>query len=227
MYGTLSLVVIWICGIGASPFPETNSTSHGKNSSMEAPSTIVPWDGYANIPGAFIISRINLSFINKTCSRLSSDLDVALQVTGHLYTSRVKSATVNQLKRYGFIVFKLEQDFTQIMAYVTSLHLCFGRGKEIWEKRHLLNSHFFRVWNALSKKGIVKPEPEQTDRRVFDNTTSPDSNLTISADLFRDVPTTDSPVPITNSPISDPEPNLLELLEETGQYTITDNLEVL
>ena len=118
------------------------------------PVTVIPWQGRAHISGAFLLSRINLSFINQTCNAFSSDLDVATQVASVLTNITLKGASNNQVKRYGFMMLKLETDFNEVLDYLTSLLLCPGRGSELWSKMTKFNSQISQVWKLLQKAGL-------------------------------------------------------------------------
>ena len=123
------------------------------------PVTVIPWAGKAHISGAFLLSRINLSFINQTCSRFSSDLDVATQVARVLADSKMIGSTTNQVRRYGFVMLKLETDFKEVIDYLTSLLLCAGRGGELWTKFSDFKNQASLVWIILRKAGLGASSP--------------------------------------------------------------------
>lgn len=73
-----------------------------------SPVTVVPWKGTASTSGAFLIARINLGFLQQTCHKYAADLDVAIQVSRVLINTKLTGATNNQIKRYGYLLLKLE-----------------------------------------------------------------------------------------------------------------------
>lgn len=118
------------------------------------PVTIIPWPGSARIPGAFLLSRINLGFINNTCSRYSSDLDAAIQLAKTLANTRLTGSTTNQLNRYGYTFLKLETDLLQVLNYIYDLLLCSGRGGELWTKFYAFREQASVIWTMLKKAGV-------------------------------------------------------------------------
>ena len=115
------------------------------------PVTIIPWPGNARIPGAFLISRINLNFINDTCTRYSSDLDAAIQLAKTLANTRLTGCTTNQLNRYGYTFLKLETDLLNVINYIYDLLLCSGRGSELWTKYYAFKDQASVIWTMLKK----------------------------------------------------------------------------
>ena len=118
------------------------------------PVTIIPWPGSARIPGAFLISRISLNFINDTCTRYSSDLDAAIQLAKTLANTRFTGSTTNQLNRYGYTFLKLENDLLNVLNYIYDLVLCSGRGSELWTKYYSFKTEASVIWTMLKKSGV-------------------------------------------------------------------------
>ena len=130
------------------------------------PTTVIPWQGRAHISGAYLIARINLNFINATCSKFSSDLDVAMKVANMLYNTDLLGATSNQDKQYGFRILKLETEYKEVLDYVTSLLHCSGRGGELWRKFLAFREQAGNVWKLLKQKGYdlsVRGELNETN----------------------------------------------------------------
>ena len=96
--------------------------------------TLVPWPGNVVTPGMFLLSRINLSFINSTCSQFTSTLDIATQVAVALINTKLDGTTINQHKRYAYLWLKLELELKKGIEYLTALLFCDGRGGEICQK---------------------------------------------------------------------------------------------
>ena len=225
---SILLVIIWTTTIFG-----TNIKKQEDDGKTEiAAATIIPWAGNANIPGAYILSRINLEFLNNTCHQFSAELTATLQVTRHLYESRIKGATENQIKRYGFMMVYLEQEIKNILEYISALSLCYGREEELGfrDKKKLLNSHFFRVWHALKKKGIVRPTQRLTTNTTISlfelldpiqsesNLTTTDNLPTPRPSLHEIIENTTIGLVTTETPIA-AQTNLLDLLEQSRPHT--------
>ena len=136
------------------------------------PTTILPWPGHAYLPGAFLISRINLTFINKTCSKLSQNLDIATQVASALSDTKLINRNASQINQYGYMFFKLALSLKHILNYVTNLLLCSGRGGELWGKFTLFNRQLSQVWIALRKAGLTQTfTPVKRIRQPLTNST--------------------------------------------------------
>jgi len=139
-------------GAGPSPIPPKDQDDGNTTSLI----TVTPWDGTVRTTGAFLVSRVNLGFISNTCNKFSSDLDVAFQVATVLENTKLKGTTDNQIKRYGYILFKLEIELKNVLDYLTDLLLCSGRGGELWSKFYKFRDQASRVWSLLKKAGISK-----------------------------------------------------------------------
>ena len=116
-----------------------------------APVTVTPWEGVVHISGAFLVSRLNLKFLNETCSRYSVDLDVASQVVQVLADTQLIGSSENQLKRYSFLLLKLETEFKNVLNYLTDLLLCSGRGTELWSKFYNFRDRANTVWKLIAE----------------------------------------------------------------------------
>ena len=123
------------------------------------PLTIILWKGRAHISGAFRLSRVNLNFINKTCSKFSADLEVATQVAGVLTNTKLIGSTINQVRRYGFMILKLETEFKEVLDYLTALLLCSGRGGELWQDFSNCKKQTSLVWKIVKEAGVKTNSP--------------------------------------------------------------------
>ena len=143
------------------------------------PSTCIPWPGHANIPGAFLLSRINLEFINNTCSEFSNLLDVTTEVVHMVQIINLAGATKNQLHRYGYMLLKLELKLSDMLQYTTDLLLCPEKVRE----RHWVTFEQYRnetvgMWGLLKRKGAILctsyfPDRTPADIRIsFEEPTS-------------------------------------------------------
>ena len=165
------------------------------------PVTVIRWQGRAHIPGAFLLSRINLSFINQSCNSLSSDLDVATQVASVLNNVTLAGASNNQIKRYGFIMLKLEAEFNEVLDYLTALVLCPGRGSELWGKLTNFNRIISQVWKLLHKAGVRSelPQPEHFPLKKPDTNTSDSISPIPMNDILLNLLETSRPSPLSQS----------------------------
>ena len=135
--------------VNTSPIPRDNVSP-----TAVPPTTLIKWPGLARLPGAFLPSRINLEFINHSCTELSSDLEVAEKVALVLTKTKLVGATVNHIKRYGYSFLKLEHGFRNILDYVSALLLCSGRGGELYRKFNAFRDANSKVWELLKKSGV-------------------------------------------------------------------------
>ena len=148
------------------------------------PATVIPWKGHAHTSGAFLLSRVNLNFLNMTCSKFTDDLKVATQVASVLIQTKLIGSTVNQVRRYGFIMLKLETEFKEVLDYLTALLLCSGRGGELWQAYSNFRKQTTEVWKILKEAGLktnypttINQFPDQVkDFPVKDNSESLDQN---------------------------------------------------
>ena len=148
------------------------------------PATVIPWKGHAHISGAYLLSRVNLNFFNHTCSKFAADLKVATQVASVLTQTKLIGSTINQVRRYGFVMLKLETEFKEVLDYLTALLLCSGRGGELWQAYSNFKKQTTAVWKILKEAGLKNNWPTTTnqfpDRRPFtvikDNSESFDQN---------------------------------------------------
>ena len=129
-------------------------------------STIVRWPGHTKIPGAFIISRVNLEFINKTCTKLSDTLSTAARVSTIIINSNLRGTSANQIKQYGYMMLRVEADLQNTLEYVTNLLLCSGRGGELWGKLTTLKKIASDVWKLLRAFKIYNKQPFNFPNRI-------------------------------------------------------------
>lgn len=192
--------------------PRTSSEQAPVPTQVLGPVTVIPWQGRAHIPGAFLLSRINLSFINQTCNSLTSNLDVSTQVAGVLTNFTVSGASSNQIKRYGYVMLKIEAEFSEVLEYVTSLVLCPGRGSELWSKYTNFNRQITQVWKLLRKAGVRSElsEPELFPRRRPNSNISDSISLTPVNDILISLLETSRPSPL-GQPRSPRSPLLIGL----------------
>jgi len=131
------------------------STASSQNTTEPIPVSTIPWEGRAHISGAYLLSRINLNFINSTCTKFKSDLDVATQVARVLTNTQLNGATTNNIRRYGFSILTLETKFKEVLEYITALLLCSGRGGELWQAHSAFKQQTTAVWRMLQKAAPV------------------------------------------------------------------------
>lgn len=117
------------------------------------PVTSIEWSGKAANAGAFLLSRINLSFLNHTCQKYASDLDVAIQVVQVLIDSKFVGSTSEQVNQYGYVLLKLESDVKEVIDYLTSLLLCLWR-HHLWVKYETFKKLVTLAWKGLKTTGL-------------------------------------------------------------------------
>ena len=137
------LASLSVRAVGSNPvWPEPNGIP---------PLTREPLPGKTFIPGAYVISRLNLAFINDSCSLLSTNLEVATQVVLALNSTGVASSSISQQKQYGFLFLKLETKFRESLDYVTQMLTCSGRGGELWDKFREFRNVLNPLWRQLKR----------------------------------------------------------------------------
>ena len=137
--------------------------------------TILPWRGSAQLTGAFIISRVNLDFVNQTCSKFSYTLSSAKDVVSTMVQSQLVGSSSNQRQRYGYSLLKLEIELRDTINYLHALVLCSGRGGELWSNFIKMRDEFSTAWTLLRQYGVTKmqsPTEPTTRLQVRDATTN-------------------------------------------------------
>ena len=133
------------------------------------PSTSIPWPGHANIPGAFLLSRISLQFINNTCTEFSELIHVATEVVHMVQNTKLAGSTKNQLHRYGYMLLKLEQKLSDLLQYTTDLLLCPQKVREgHWVTFEQYREASKGMWGLLKQKGAIVRNAYFPDRTPAD-----------------------------------------------------------
>ena len=100
---------------------------------LSTPLTIHQWSGKASITGAIVLSRLNLNFLNDTCTYLASELETAAQVAQVYANTKLAGVTNNQVNQYGALLLTLGKKYLKTLLYQKDLLLlCFGREGELW-----------------------------------------------------------------------------------------------
>ena len=120
------------------------------------PVTIIKWPGFTHFPGAFLLSRVNLEFLNFTCSKLTQNMQTAIQVADILRQTKLQGVTDNQIKRYSYMFLQLESEYRDILYYLLDILLCSGRGGEHWRTFKKFNEHASTIWKLLREKDSQK-----------------------------------------------------------------------
>ena len=155
------------------------------------PATVMPWEGHSLIPGAFLLSRINLEFLNHTCNKLSNSMAVAVRVSQVINQFKIKGASQNEIKRYGYILLKVETEIKGILAYVSSLLLCsYDIRSDIWHKYRELKELLKTTWRLLRAAG--KPTRIMSDSSNSFTTARPFNQIMLDP--------LDLPVNVNNTP---------------------------
>ena len=121
-----------------------------------SPLTALTWTGRVKISGAYLLSRLSLSFINNTCSKLVSDMVTATQVAAVLERTKLTNLSENNKNRYGYLLLKIETEFHRILLYQKDLLLCSGRGGELWKSFQTFKKQSSIVWKLLTSAGLPK-----------------------------------------------------------------------
>jgi len=132
-----------------------------------APATIIQWQGRTHIAGVYLASRVHVTYLNVTCTKLKHDLQVAAQVADLLTQTNLRGVNVHQAKRYGYLFLKLEESYQITLDYVTALLFCSGRGGELWQGFAQFKSKSSLVWQLLKRHGYTKNFP--TNNSQFPN----------------------------------------------------------
>ena len=139
-----------------------------------APATLIPWQGSIFRPGAFVLARIQMNFINDSCSKFIKTMKTAVQVTRVLHDTALRGASHNQLARYGYILVRAEIELKDTLDYLTDLILCNGR--DIWTGFKEFRNESSRVWTLLRARGINQRQAGLND---INNVTILDNNSTL------------------------------------------------
>ena len=150
--GTITVTILLvITTTKASPIKWTRSLERELE---PEPSTLIPWTGHTYIPGAVLISRVNLFFINETCSQFSKTLDTASQLAIIIFNNTLRGADKNQVMRYGYVLLQIETGLQNTLEYLTNLLLCSGRGGELWGKFTKMRKYFSSIWKLLNNLNV-------------------------------------------------------------------------
>ncbi len=134
------------------------------------PNTLIPLHGQGLITGGFLISRVNLLFVNHTCITFSEDLQAVVQVAEILLNNQLVGTRASHIRQYGFMITKLEHLFRNTITYLTRLLLCTHRAV-LWERFKV----FLRIRQqvfALLKKYQTREEAVPVPVDPIDGTIS-------------------------------------------------------
>ena len=141
----------------ASPIRWTRSDALTEGSTT---STLIPWLGRGKVTGAFLLTRLNLDFINDTCNRYINTLEKATQVSMVLEKTELRGTSSHQQRRYGFTLLRVESELMDTLEYLHKLVLCSGRGGVLWSKFVEFRDQATKVWYWLRKLGVNKYDSE-------------------------------------------------------------------
>ena len=171
-------------------------------------STIIPLAGDAKFPGAFLVTRLNLSFLNMTCTKFASTLKSSAKVCEILTKTQLIGATTNQVKRYGYVLLRMEIELRNTLEYLSDLLLCSGRGGELWRNFNHFRNKSALVWKILKKAGVHK-NPEHFPNRNPLTWMNDDTNMGNSSEKL-------------NASMS---PSLIDILEQARpKFNINNNI---
>ena len=84
---------------------------------LTTPLTKHQWSGKASTTGAFVLSRLNLNFLNNSCTYLASELKTAAQVAQVFANSKLAGVTNKQVNQYGALLLTLEKKYLETLLY--------------------------------------------------------------------------------------------------------------
>ena len=149
--GQLGLLLLLSVATEATPLKWSRSRARDP---VPTSSTLIPWEGTARISGAFLLSRINLDFINETCTKFASMLETATEVAQVLEKTQLVGTSSNQQKRYGYTFLRMDSEFRDTLYYLHDLVLCSGRGSELWSNFIKFRNQTSPVWKLLRVLGV-------------------------------------------------------------------------
>ena len=152
MTGKLTITTVAVLVASGTPNPPRWQRS--ANPATPAPSTIIPYGGNTFITGGYLIARINLDYINATCSKYSRSLNTASQVYTVLAETQLRGVSGHQAKRYGYVLLRLAAELRETLYYLHDLLLCPGRGGEIWSNFVKARDQANLVWPHLRRLGV-------------------------------------------------------------------------
>lgn len=167
-----AILVVLAWPVAATPLPLR--TPQGRATVVTTPVTTVDWSGHTSALGGYLLSRLNLEFINITCSRFSTDFETARQVLQILIDTKLDGASLDHKKQFIYLIQKMDYDLKYIIQYVTSLLLCSQSDREtLWTQYQEFQAVKGEAW-ALVKSY----NPNSGLIRAIDNTAEPIKNET-------------------------------------------------
>ena len=166
------MAMMFMVALEASPVMWSRSQARPE----PAASTLIPWPGHIKVPGAFLISRVNLDFIPQTCQKFIESLEAAIDVAKILEKNQLQGSSSNQQKRYGYTLIRLEAEFKQTLYYIHDAVLCSGRGGELWSNFKKLRDQLSTVWTYLKKHGVSQRFAGNTNSTMEDQLDLPNNS---------------------------------------------------
>lgn len=144
--GPQILVAIWlVTSLRLAESAPTHSFNHEI-------STVVPWPGVCHIPGAHLLTIINLKHIQKLCLAQSSDLTAASQVIKRLANVKFRDLNESYMNRVAYILLRLEQKYANLIGYVDSINLCYENNmREMHSNFSVLRADLDHIWITLKQ----------------------------------------------------------------------------
>ena len=151
--GRLVVYLLLVAATNATPLRWTRSRAPEPEPTS---TTLVHWQGLAKTSGAFIFSRVNVDYINSTCTKFIQTLVTAREVILVLEKTKLAGSLPNQQKRYGYSLLRLETELRDTLYYLHNLVLCSGRGGELWSNFIKFRDQASAVWTILRNYGVTQ-----------------------------------------------------------------------
>ena len=127
--------------------------------SINHPVSVAEWPGMARLSGAYLLSAVNLQFIDSLCQTFATNLNVASQAV-QLLESTVSNFT-SQVKEISFLALRVENSIEELIEYLDNELFCQNDiMKKIWKYQTTIHSGLNKVWSKM-----INLEQKSTRRR--------------------------------------------------------------
>ena len=139
-------MVVAVCGALVTTEPST-------------PFSVQEIEGEASMVGAYLLSRVKLSSLEKSCRQIPNHIKLAHDATLLLIKSQFVKHDSNFAKSIAFLLIKLESNFVDIYAYVNNLNMCSSQQiRNIKLTLNQLQTKLNIVWNNLGRRNHTTPK---------------------------------------------------------------------
>jgi len=114
--------------------------------------TLVPWNGTCSIPGAYIMTRLNLKDFEIKCKVMVNEISTAFQVINILAKVKLMELDETYIQRIGYLLLTIESKFNNIIKYVDALHVCYDSTMDlIHTEFHKFQIELDTMWQLLKR----------------------------------------------------------------------------